>query len=128
MSRAALRTLNAGWAALALACGPKITAQAPSFDTTFVFSAQGLSPRSLSVAHLGCVLVENADASSHDVTADDLTTCPELRGSITLAPGDSWDWCGFRGPKTCGFHDSTQLDASGAPDPRFAATIDVAAP
>jgi hypothetical protein len=101
----------------------------PPSTPTFSFSAAKVSPGSLSVPNGGCVLVQNTDTVDHVVAPDDLQACPELIGATTLQPGHDWDWCGFRGgPKTCGFHDPSRTLAGGAPDPAFAATIDVLPP
>jgi hypothetical protein len=123
-----LRSLLPAAFAVLLACGgtSNAPAGAAAADTpTFTFSATGLSPPSLTVANGGCILVRNGDPSAaHSVEPNDLTICPELIGGTTLAPGTSWDWCGFRnGPKTCGFH-----DPNGSPASAFSATIQVSAP
>jgi hypothetical protein len=123
MLRSALVTASA----VLMACGGTNTAPAVvSADTpTFTFSATGVSPSSLSVANGGCVIVKNGDSSSsHSVEPNDLTLCPELIGGTSLLPGESWDWCGFKGgPKTCSFR-----DPNGSPAPAFSATIQVLAP
>jgi hypothetical protein len=131
MSRSPLLPFAPILAALALGCGGGngVSASSSGSVPTFTFTASGLSPQSLTVANKGCVVVENADAARHDVTPDDLGSCPELIGSTTLDPKAGWDWCGFTGgPKTCRFHDGSHLAADGSPDPRFAATIVVSPP
>jgi hypothetical protein len=125
-----LAMLCAG-AVLPLACGGASSgpAKADASVPTFSFSGTGISPRSLSVATGGCVIVHNSDTADHGVEPDDLQTCPELVGSTVLSPGHEWDWCGFSGgPKTCAFHDPMRTLAGGAPDPAFSATIQVSAP
>lgn len=114
---------------LALASGCGGNAASPAGALVFAFGATGLEPRSLSVAHNGCVTVRNSDTVNHDVTPDDLVACPELLESTTLTPGEEWVWCGFQGgPKSCAFHDSTRTLQGGAPDPSYSATILVRAP
>jgi hypothetical protein len=113
--------------AFALACGG--AGGAPAGTPTFTFSASGLSPRAVSVANGGCVVVRNSDAVDHAVDPDDLQTCPELLGSTTLTPAHEWDWCGFQGgPKTCGFDDPSHTLPGGLPDPAFSGAIEVMSP
>jgi hypothetical protein len=117
--------------ALVAACGGggSAPAKASTPVPTFTYSASGVSPRTLSIAAGGCVIVHNSDVVNHGVQSDDLQTCPELIGSTVLVPGDEWDWCGFKGgPKTCAFHDQTRSGAGGAPDPAFSAKIEVSGP
>jgi hypothetical protein len=101
----------------------------PPAGDTFTYSATGLAPRALPVASGGCITILNGDTANHDVSADDLTACPELIGTTTLVPGEAWTWCGFQGgPKTCAFSDPTRTLVGGAQDPAFTGAIQVRAP
>ncbi len=80
----------------------------PSNPYTFTLTANGVSPKELTVPIGTRVLFLNQDSRRHDVASDphpDHTDCNEINTVGVLTTGQSRETSNLVAPKTCGFHD-----------------------
>jgi plastocyanin len=102
-------------AALAVAaarCGNDDTGTTPS-DTptsaaTITITANGASPRAVTVPRGSRVTFTNNDSRRHDMESDphpEHTDCPEINAVGSLALGQSRQTGNLNTARTCGFHD-----------------------
>ena len=76
--------------------------------TTVTITANGASPRNISVAVGSRVLFVNNDSRSHNMTSDphpDHNDCPDINQVGFLSPGQSRETGNLVTARTCGFHD-----------------------
>jgi plastocyanin len=99
--------------AAAMACGggsssPSSPSPPPSGGPTITITAQGASPRQLTVPPGTRVRFVNNDTRSHNMTSDphpEHTDCPEINQAGFLQPGQSRETGNLVTVRTCGFHD-----------------------
>ena len=80
----------------------------PSNPYTFTFTANGVSPKQLTVPLGSRVLFVNQDSRRHDIASDphpEHTDCTEINSVGVLTTGQSGETGNLVTAKTCGFHD-----------------------
>jgi plastocyanin len=80
----------------------------PAPAATFTITAEGVSPKSVSIALGDRVVFVNSDVKTHSIGSDphpDHTDCPNINQVGFLRPGDRRETGNFVTARVCGFHD-----------------------
>ena len=88
--------------------GPATDPSPGATGTTITISAEGASPRQITVPAGSRVTFINTDRRPHDMASDphpDHTDCPELNQVGHLEPGQQRESGNLNTPRRCGFHD-----------------------
>lgn len=98
------------FAAVVAACSGGSTPTTPSSEPAAVITitANGVSPRTVTVDRGSQVQFVNNDGRSHQMNSDphpEHTDCPELNSVGFLSPGQKRQTGNLNTARTCGFHD-----------------------